>query len=383
MKRWNREELYADVWEQPLTKLQEKYGISNVAIGKACRKLKVPLPGRGYWARKQAGQNVPRTPLPAAKGLPVVWRMKLPNPDAPKQEPRPEPTDKEWLRIVEMEARSIEVPERTRYHPVISETRKKLSSARQNIRGILEPYGQEILDVRVSKGSIDRALRFLNEAIRTVEAEGFKLKPGREHRQRVTAEIFGQDISFGVAERSKVAVRREIRESPFSTRTERGYEATGQLEFRVGARSWAPHPVLGDTTKQKLETMVALAVAAMMRQGREQLIWEEKRRQEEIAERKRAEAKAKLAEQIKAEEKKVREFEGWADAWSRAARMRAFIEALEIEWRKGSDLPESSDRAQRLNWMRQQADRIDPLIFKKPHSILDRKDELSPWEYRG
>lgn len=48
MEQWNREELYADVWEHPLTKLQEKYGVSNVAIGKACRKLKVPLPGRGY-----------------------------------------------------------------------------------------------------------------------------------------------------------------------------------------------------------------------------------------------------------------------------------------------------------------------------------------------
>lgn len=361
MDQWNREELYADVWDHPLTKLEQKYGISNVAIGKACRKLKFPLPGRGYWARKQAGQNVRRAPLPPAKDLPVVWRIKLPEPDAPKPEARPEPTDPEWLRIREMESRTIEVPERSRYHSIITKTRKQLASARQNIRGIPEPHGMDIVDVRVSKASVDRALRFLNEVIRTLEAEGFSLKPGCEYRQRVRAEVFGQEISFAVAERSKVVARRQIS----WTRTERDYEATGRLEFGVGARSWTPDPVLADTAKLKLESMVAQAVAAVMRKGREQLIWEEKRRKEAIAELRRSEENAKLAEKIRAEEKKVKEFEGWVDAWSKAGRMRGFVDALETVWRQGGDLPDGSERSQRLLWMRQQADRIDPLVFEK------------------
>ena len=36
MEEWKREELYADLWEHPLTNVEEKYGISNVAIDKAC-----------------------------------------------------------------------------------------------------------------------------------------------------------------------------------------------------------------------------------------------------------------------------------------------------------------------------------------------------------
>jgi hypothetical protein len=55
MEIWNREELYAEVWEKPLTSLVAKYGVSAVAIGKTCRKLQVPLPGRGYWAKKAHG----------------------------------------------------------------------------------------------------------------------------------------------------------------------------------------------------------------------------------------------------------------------------------------------------------------------------------------
>ena len=55
---WNREELYNEIWEEPMVKLAPKYGISAVMIGKVCRKLRIPVPGRGYWARKEAGKPV-------------------------------------------------------------------------------------------------------------------------------------------------------------------------------------------------------------------------------------------------------------------------------------------------------------------------------------
>jgi hypothetical protein len=79
METWNREELYTEVWEQPLVKLATKYGISNVALGKVCRKLQIPLPGRGYWARKAFGKATKRIPLPLAKNLPLVQRFKFPS----------------------------------------------------------------------------------------------------------------------------------------------------------------------------------------------------------------------------------------------------------------------------------------------------------------
>ena len=71
---WNREELYAEVWEKPLVKIAVKYGISAVMLGKVCRKLLIPLPGRGYWAKKEFGKPVERLPLPEAKDLPVLYR---------------------------------------------------------------------------------------------------------------------------------------------------------------------------------------------------------------------------------------------------------------------------------------------------------------------
>jgi hypothetical protein len=76
IETWDREQLYFEIWETPLIKLALKYGISAVALGKVCRRLQIPLPGRGYWTKKEFGKSVDRIPLPNAKNLPVVHRMK-------------------------------------------------------------------------------------------------------------------------------------------------------------------------------------------------------------------------------------------------------------------------------------------------------------------
>jgi hypothetical protein len=72
---WNRVELYNEVWDQPLVKLSRKYGISDVRLGKVCRKLKIPHPGRGYWAKRKAGKPVGQPPLTVFEDAPVVRRI--------------------------------------------------------------------------------------------------------------------------------------------------------------------------------------------------------------------------------------------------------------------------------------------------------------------
>jgi hypothetical protein len=45
----------------------KRYKLSDVGLAKVCRKLNIPRPGRGYWAKKAAGKFVPKTP-----SLPVL-----------------------------------------------------------------------------------------------------------------------------------------------------------------------------------------------------------------------------------------------------------------------------------------------------------------------
>lgn len=64
--RYNRQRLYDEVWEEPTQKVAQRYGVSDVAIAKACALLGIPKPPRGYWAKKAAGRRLPaRPPLTA------------------------------------------------------------------------------------------------------------------------------------------------------------------------------------------------------------------------------------------------------------------------------------------------------------------------------
>lgn len=79
----SREDLYELVWSKPMVELAQDLGLSDVALAKRCRKLRVPVPGRGYWARVAAGQE-PRQPTltprdPAAYVLAKVQALESTN----------------------------------------------------------------------------------------------------------------------------------------------------------------------------------------------------------------------------------------------------------------------------------------------------------------
>jgi len=62
-----QEELYEQVWAEPMTKLAQQYGLSDRGLSKICERMGIPVPGRGYWAKIQNGKVLPRTKLPAIK----------------------------------------------------------------------------------------------------------------------------------------------------------------------------------------------------------------------------------------------------------------------------------------------------------------------------
>jgi hypothetical protein len=64
--RVSRQELYKQVWETPMMRLGKQYGISGNGLKKICRRLKIPFPPPGYWAKLQFGKPVKLTPLPDA-----------------------------------------------------------------------------------------------------------------------------------------------------------------------------------------------------------------------------------------------------------------------------------------------------------------------------
>jgi hypothetical protein len=71
-----REDLYQLVWTAPVSEIAARMGISDVGLAKACRRVDIPLPSRGYWARIGAGQRIVQAALPPIPiGLSEVIRI--------------------------------------------------------------------------------------------------------------------------------------------------------------------------------------------------------------------------------------------------------------------------------------------------------------------
>jgi hypothetical protein len=75
-----REQLYEKVWSAPTTQVAAEFGISDVALAKRCKKLNVPKPSLGYWAKVTAGQKPEKTPLPPSAAEAFVQAAERPLP---------------------------------------------------------------------------------------------------------------------------------------------------------------------------------------------------------------------------------------------------------------------------------------------------------------
>ena len=89
----SREQLYEEVWAEPMTKVALKYGVSSSFMARVCTRLNVPRPERGYWAKHAVGKTTKRPSLPEAEpGEELEWnrygqarRAKLPLPTLPQK----------------------------------------------------------------------------------------------------------------------------------------------------------------------------------------------------------------------------------------------------------------------------------------------------------
>ena len=63
-QHFRRQQLYDLVWSEPLTLVAPRFGMSDVALAKICKRHDMPLPGRGHWAKLKAGKTSSRSPLP-------------------------------------------------------------------------------------------------------------------------------------------------------------------------------------------------------------------------------------------------------------------------------------------------------------------------------
>ena len=369
-----------------------------MAIGKTCRKLQVPLPGRGYWAKKAHGHSVKREPLPRLHEVPRVVRYRpaavvntVPSPPPRPEFPIEDEDKVELTRIDQMllaGAFSVKKPRKVLHQPLVVAARNVLSHASQ-YKGILQtPWNETCLDIRVSKPSLRRGLGIMAAIIAILEENGVKVRvvPGDQsygaRSSQTSATIFGENIDFGIMERTKHIRVPDTTAGPDAIgrqRYQHHYESTGALSLHVFSPSSYFKTCWDDTEQTTIESLVPEFVASMMKVAVEHRRNTAKRNQEEFFRRLHWEELKALKPQIDVEEARIQRLEKCADDWHRAKRIREYVLAL-IEYRtkQGKALTSDTALGKWAIWAFQQADRIDPLGENTP-SILDRKGELEGW----
>lgn len=315
-RTFTREEFYELVWTKPLTKLAKEFALSDVALHKICRKHDVPNPPLGWWAKKAAGKDVKRIPLPKA-GPDTPEKILIADGDLARQ-PSAIVTAREKARVA---ASSAGEGELVRPHPVVERTLSRLRKAKPSSIGMVTARGPDVVSCNVAAVSVDRLALALPRIVGAALVQGFELVPGEEKaRFKSTTETIEVAISETLgrekhqlteAERAEEdawrrkrdkAARRNTWSDLFLNRPrfeEWDYYPTGKLALEFErvyvAHGFSPRRSFRDAKIQRLDNMasdiaVGLAVLAAakteerhQREARQRQVEEERRTRENSA----------------------------------------------------------------------------------------------------
>jgi hypothetical protein len=356
-----------------------------VALGKTCRKLSVPVPGRGHWAKLAHGHAGAEKPaLPKVDKLPVIYRSQV----APKKPIDADQNDPEFAAINQLLSSGALVPPpidpAARPHTLIRNTASQLRSrSRKDENGILLPRETGGLDVKVSEGMLERALQVMAQVLAVLERQGLTVEVSEQGHTVVL--IKGEHVSFGIEEPIRKVVTQKARVPDPTDRWDYDevvtHEPAGKLALIIHSGTWERHEQRArwsDAKLQRVENRIPDFVAGLMRIAVALRRKEEERKRREAEEQKRERQREKLQKDIEEEEKKLNQFKTWIDEWERAERMRRFIAAYAKKTRSWSAEKQPKRKAW-IDWATQQADRADPFVSEKPPSVLDRKREVRSW----
>lgn len=348
-----REELYERVWGTPAIKLAKEFGVSDVALGKICKKLDIPKPFPGYWQRVASGYNVTRTPLPSPK-TGTQKQVTI----YPTIVSAPAPLPPEVASLIEAEnapENRIRVADTLHgCHPLIRQTKQGLQKAKPDDYGRLHGH----LDLNVSKTSLSRALRIMDALVRGAERRGYAVENSKQSPYP-TQMVIGEDrIRFKLFEKSdrheRELTAEERRKPVHAIRDRWVYTPSGVLSFEIDEytdywqRRWTDRP--SKPLEEHLnDIMIGFIVTAEALRAR-RLRWEEEARQRREAERR-----------YYIEEKRRATLNKHVESWRHCRLLREYLQACEQSITAGEDAPEPSSGGVRwLAWARNYADRLDP-----------------------
>jgi hypothetical protein len=389
----SREELYEQVWAEPMTKVAAKYGVTGTALKKKCERHEIPTPERGYWMKLEHGKRVRQEPLPKLSDVRlgqvrVVGSASQRLPDGVRQAkakarqqldaakplpslPSPEPS------VAKPDATEESVAE----YRVLTATRRAISKARPDGQGLATARGHGIVPLKIAPASIDRVLPILSRLLALAETQGHRTQPADSGLNLV---IDDEPIAFGIEEQPQrtphVPTVAELKRKEENARwglsstpwPKYDHAPSGRLAVTIHANQYAGlRRTYADGKTRVLEDSLTDVLAGFAEHA---ALLKERRRADEERERQRekAEAGRLRLEAFKTREKRRMEF---IDAIHAKVVERARLSAVLVHLENtAGDEPRRTDAV--VAWLRRRLRQIDALISPRFLDISARSAKV-------
>ena len=359
----SREELHALVWKTPMSRLSVGFGLSSNRLAKICARLDVPVPPRGYWAKKDAGKPVVAYRLPPQKqGVPSHADI-LPTPPV-----KPIPAAERQTRDVAVKAaEAVSVPEATdRLHPMVrvwfaEHKREQKERAQENRRARRDVFNWS----RPQRADLtERDLyrfRVTSAVFRAVEAAGGEVVKAPV-TGKVTFRAGGHEIACSIVEKlyRPLKMPEDKAWTAWPDHHQTGLHSTGFLRVTITTYLEGRQKQWIENERQKIGDVLPEIAGAILSGGA--ILEGQKQEREEAAHRYREEElrRLELQRQREAEERRWQRFTRAAVDWEEHARLLVFIAELKRR------LPSVSKEVQealrvRIAWAEAHAREMDPL----------------------
>jgi len=401
---FTRQQLYEAIWATPCQKLAASLGISDVALAKNCKRLGIPRPSLGYWARVAVGEKLPKAPLPPAQaGQDRVIEFDVAaNLRRRKELSEAVPSQKNLEEL----AVNLELPHHdTPLHALAEKHQRALAKVKAGDDGILRLNRRDLFQCDISSANAQRFCRALHAMIDELEARGFKFKPDPDDYGNLRI-VKGNDWSTircleGVEQIERKPSEADKRK-PSWTWTLKETKPNGKLSFEVHAPGLRGRRTWTEADSRPLEEVLGIIVEKV--EATFHGFEEQRQREAEIAKR-RAEEEKRQAEREKEEQKRRAEEEKRrqererlkrhesklseiAEArrenlliatrqWIDSESARAFVEVCEARWREASGGALSKEQTEWLEWARAAISGMSPFSKGHPDAASDGRFDFS------
>ncbi|RXK57538.1 hypothetical protein ESA94_21030 [Lacibacter luteus] len=360
-----RQELYNLVWSFPMTTLSKKYAISDVGLRKICIRMNIPMPQAGHWQKLQFGKRIKQTKLDTNYKGDQEVRLELRNNETKESSYKPS-LEKKVQESIEQGLKSLLlVPEKlSSPHKLIAAARESLNNRdRWEHNGLINPENG-ILDIKVSRRNIARALRFMDTLIKALGTRGHSVEI-RNNKTYIIIDEQKIEVKF------REKLRKEIIKGDRWDTT--NYLPTGLLAFQIDGftvKEWKDGDI---KIEEHLSKIIARLETIAAQMKTRELEWKKER--EISAERERVK---KEYEQKK--EKDLSDFKATllkAARWHKATNLRNYIDAVEAKAKANNTWNEDSE--QWIAWASSKADWYDPFIETDDELLADiDRETLEP-----